>query len=299
MPTPQRIAITGATGLVGTALTAALQKRGDTVVPISRSQQPGGIVWDIDSGKLDADTLNGVNAIIHLAGAGVADERWTDERKRVLRESRIKSGQMLVDAMGKIANPPKVFISASGAGYYGPKPGKEVDETAPLGPGFLAEICRDWEATALAAEKHGARVAIARITVVLAANGGALERMLPPFKLGLGGPLGDGKQRLGWITLDDVVAGLIFLLDHDDCQGPYNFAAPEIVSNKEFAQALGNVVNRPAKIPTPRLALKLAFGELVDETLFADAPVVPRRLLDAGFEFNFPKLDAALEHVLK
>lgn len=299
MPNAKRIAITGATGLVGTALTAALRARGDEVVPISRSPQPGGIVWDVEQGELPDNALEGIDAVIHLAGAGVADERWTDERKRILRDSRIKSAKMLVDVMRKMANPPRVFLSASGVGYYGAQPGAEVDESAPLGSGFLAEICRDWESAAMDAASVGARVAMARTGVVLAENGGALERMLPPFKLGVGGPIGSGKQRLGWIALDDAVSAYLFLLDNDQTSGPYNFCAPEIVTNKEFATALGKTLDRPAKVPAPKIALKLAFGELVDETLFADQPAVPKRLTEMGFNFQFPTLDAALRHILK
>ncbi|WP_309387796.1 TIGR01777 family oxidoreductase [Cerasicoccus frondis] len=299
MSNPKRIAITGATGLVGTALCKLLRERGDAVIPISRKQQPGGVVWDVAKGIFPAESLNNVDAVVHLAGAGVADERWTDERKQVLRDSRIQSAQLLVDAMRKVDQPPKVLISASGAGYYGPKPGKETDETAPLGKGFLASICRDWEAAAEEAASVGARVAIARFGVVLSPDGGALERLLTPFKLGVGGPVGDGKQRMGWIALDDAVNGLVFLLDHQDASGAYNFSSPEIVSNKQFAETLGQVLNRPAKVPAPRLALKLAYGELVDETLFADQPTVPRRLLEAGFRFQYPNLDAALGHMLK
>ncbi|WP_269538885.1 TIGR01777 family oxidoreductase [Cerasicoccus fimbriatus] len=299
MPNAKRIAITGATGLVGTALTTALRARGDEVVPISRSSQPGGVVWDVEQGELPDNALEGIDAVIHLAGAGVADERWTDERKRILRDSRIKSANMLVDVMRKMAKPPSVFLSASGVGYYGAQPGAEVDESAPLGQGFLAEICRDWESAAMNATSVGARVAIARTGVVLAENGGALDRMLPPFKLGVGGPIGSGKQRLGWIALDDAVSAYLFLLDNDQASGPYNFCAPEIVTNKEFATALGKALDRPAKVPAPKIALKLAFGELVDETLLADQPAVPKRLTEMGFNFQFPTLDAALRHILK
>lgn len=298
MSQPRRIAITGATGMVGSALASALQKRGDTVVPISRSEQPGGVVWDIPAGKLPAEPLDGLDAVIHLAGAGVADERWNDERKRVIRYSRVGSAKLLIEKLGNVTSPPKAFITASGIGYYGPDPGRECDESAPLGPGFLADVCREWEAAAMPAEGLGCRVAIARIGVVLSPEGGALARMLPVFKLGGGGPVGSGRQRLGWIALDDVVRGFLFLIDHPEASGPFNFAAPQIVTNKEFTDALGNALNRPTILPAPRFVLKAAFGELVDETLLADCPAVPKRLQELGFDFQFPKLDAALKHLL-
>lgn len=298
MSEPRRIAITGATGMVGSALSRLLQERGDEVIPISRSEQPNGVVWDVRKGDLPSKPLEGVDAIVHLAGAGVADERWSDERKRIIRESRVKSCAMLVDAMRKMKSPPTTFISASGVGFYGPAPGQECDESAPLGPGFLADVCREWESAAMKAEEVGARVAIARLGVVLSPDGGALARMLPVFKLGGGGPVGNGKQRLGWIALDDVARAFAFLIDHPEAQGPFNLAAPQIVTNKAFSDELGSALNRPAVVPAPRFALKLAFGELVDETLLADAPAVPKRLQEHGFEFEYPKLDAALKHIL-
>ncbi|GHB99061.1 TIGR01777 family oxidoreductase [Cerasicoccus arenae] len=299
MTNSKRIAITGATGLVGTALNAALRKRGNIVIPISRSSQPEGVVWDLEKGELPTEQLNGLEAVIHLAGAGVADERWTPSRKQVIRDSRIKSAKLLIDTLSKVSMPPKTFISASGIGYYGPKPAQECDESSPLGPGFLADVCREWETAAHRAEEFGARVVIARLGVILSPEGGALARMLLPFKLGLGGPVGSGKQRLGWIVLDDVVRAILFLLDHSQATGPFNLTAPQIITNAAFADTLGKALNRPTKLPAPRFALKLAFGELVDETLLADSPSIPKRLTELGFDFQFPKLDAALRDMLK
>lgn len=298
MAESKRIAISGATGMVGSALSKLLRDRGDVVIPISRSERPGGIQWDVDKGELPAQPLEGLDAIVHLAGAGIADERWTSERKRIIRESRVKSCDLLTDAMKNIQSPPKRFISASGVGYYGPNPNGECDEDTPPGPGFLADVCREWEAAAMKAEETGANVAIARLGVVLDPEGGALARMLPVFRLGGGGPVGNGKQRLGWVTLDDVARAFQFLIDHPEAVGAFNVAAPQIVTNKEFADALGDALNRPTVLPAPRFALKLAFGELVDETLLADAPAIPKRLLAHGFEFRYPKLDAALKHIL-
>jgi len=284
--------------MVGSLLCEALRQRGDEVVPISRSKQEGGVQWNVEKGELPIEPLEGVNAFVHLAGAGVADERWSDERKRVIRESRVKSGAMLIEAMKKMKTQPQALVSASGVGYYGPKPGQLCDESAPLGPGFLADVCREWEAAALAAEPLGVRVAIARFGVVLSPDGGALARMLPVFKLGGGGPVGSGDQRLGWVVLDDAVKALLFLLDNREASGPFNVTSPEVVTNSEFSDALGNVLNRPTVLPAPRFALKLAFGELVDETLLADAPAVPTKLKKLGFDFDYPELEAALHHIL-
>ncbi|MEO0793710.1 MAG: TIGR01777 family oxidoreductase [Verrucomicrobiota bacterium] len=293
-----KVAITGATGMVGRALTKQLEKSGHSVVPISRSVVPNGIQWDLEKMTLDASQLEGVEAVIHLAGSGIAEGRWTAARKKVIRSSRIDSARLLIESIERLKERPKVFISASGVGYYGIKHGEPVDEQAPLGNGFLAEVCRDWEAEAQKAESLGLRVAIARFGVILSPEGGALAKMLPPFKLGLGGPVGSGKQRLGWIALDDAVHALEYLLSTDEAFGPFNLTAPEIVTNSEFASALGNAVGKPAKIPAPAFALKLAFGEMAEETLLADAPIVPARLRDLGFKFAFPKLSPALEHLL-
>ncbi len=299
MTAPRRIAITGATGMVGTALCAALRERGDIVVPISRREQPGGVVWDINRGDMAAEPLEGLDAVIHLAGAGVADKRWSAERKRVIRDSRVKSAQLLCETLAKCQSRPRTFISASGIGYYGPAPEQVCDENAPQGPGFLAAVCREWEAAAMEAESLGARVVIARLGAVLHPKGGALARMLPAFRMGAGGPVGSGRQRLGWIALNDAVSAFLFLLDHSEVMGAFNLTAPQVVTNKEFSNALGKALNRPTVLPAPRFALRLAFGELVDETLLADSPAIPKRLQDCGFTFQFPKLDVALQRLLK
>ncbi|MGE9294942.1 MAG: TIGR01777 family oxidoreductase, partial [Puniceicoccales bacterium] len=294
-----KIAITGATGLVGTELSKQLQTRGDEVVPISRSVVPGGVQWDVEKGELDHAALRGVDAVVHLAGAGVADGRWTDERKRIIRDSRVKSAALLQSAIGKMDSRPSVFVSASGVGFYGPEHDAPVDETAPLGKGFLADVCREWEAAAHQFESLGLRVAVARFGVVLSPRGGALAKMLPPFKLGLGGPVGSGKQRLGWVALDDAVAALIFLIDQAEARGAFNITAPEIVTNAEFANALGKALGKPTKLPAPKFALKLAFGEMAEETLLADTPALPSRLHEQGFSFEYSQLDAALQQVIE
>jgi len=292
-----RIAITGATGMVGTALSDLLKANGDEVIPISRSNRAGTVPWNIDEQTLDPGALAGLDGVIHLAGSGIAEGRWTTERKREIRDSRVQSARLLVDSIAKLADRPKVFMTASGAGYYGSSHRGPVDEAAPQGTGFLADVCREWEGEARRAESLGLRVVIARLGVVLSPKGGALQKMLPPFKFGLGGPVGSGQQRLGWIALEDAAAALGFLARQADASGPYNLTAPEIVTNAQFAETLGRVLGKPAKLPVPAFALKLALGEMAEETVLADSPVLPKRLLESGFAFRFPELGGALRHV--
>ncbi len=289
------VAITGGTGMIGSALTALLRTGGHTVRWISRRPDAarGDIGWDPDAGRLDPADLAGVDAVVHLAGANVG-ERWTDEHKRAIRTSRELGTRTLVSALTRMPERPKVLVSGSAVGYYGDTGSMVLDETSPIGTGFLADISRSWEGETAAAVEAGIRVAIARTGVVLSPTGGALAKMLPPFRLGLGGPLGSGDQWMSWISLEDEIAALYFLLMTPECSGPYNLTAPAPVTNAEFVRTLGEVLNRPAILPVPGFALKALFGEMAEATILGGQRVLPRRLQEAGFRFRHPDLVTAL-----
>jgi uncharacterized protein (TIGR01777 family) len=289
------VAITGGTGMIGSALSALLRTGGHTVRWITRRPDAarGDIGWDPDAGTLDPAALAGVDAVVHLAGANVG-ERWTAEHKQAIRSSRERGTQTLVSALVKMANPPKSLISGSAVGYYGDTGSTLIDENSPIGSGFLADVSRGWEGETAAAENAGIRVAIARTGVVLSPAGGALAKMLPAFRLGLGGPLGSGDQWMSWISLEDEIAALYFLLMTDSCRGPYNLTAPAPVTNAEFGTTLGEVLHRPAILPVPAFALKALFGEMAEATILSGQRVVPNRLSAAGFRFQHPDLATAL-----
>ena len=297
-----RVAITGASGLLGTALTASLTKNAHTVLPLVRDRaraKSGAIYWDPERGELDAEALEGVDAVIHLAGEGVADGRWTDARKARILGSRTKGTGLIARALAGLAKRPRVLVSASAVGYYGDTGEREVDESAPRGEGFLAEVCEAWEAAAQPARDAGIRVVCPRIGVVLAQKGGALERMLPIFRLGAGGRIGNGRQGFPWIAIDDVVGAITFALHDDTLSGPMNLAAPAHTSNADFTRALAAVLSRPAFLPVPGFALRAAFGGMADEALLQGQYARPAALLRHGYEFLYPDLAGALRHVLQ
>lgn len=292
-----RIAITGAGGLIGRSLVAALQKRGDAVLAFSR--QPDSLAavftgvetaaWPPESGFPDVD------GIVHLIGESVAG-RWTTTRKAAIRASRVEGTRLLIEAIRTAGTRPAVLVSGSAVGYYGDRGEEALTESAEAGKGFLCDVCRDWEDAAFEAEELGLRVAAVRTAAVLSGSGGALKSMLPPFKAGLGGPIGSGRQWFPWIHLDDIVRLFIWLLDRD-ISGPVNGAAPSPVRQGEFASALGAALHRPAFVPTPRLALKLLFGEFAD-TLFDSQCVLPEKAQRSGFTFRYPELQTALRAAL-
>ena len=299
------VAVTGSHGLIGTALVRALRERGDTVRRLVRSEPapgdgPGPFVrWDPQAGTIDRAALEGVDGVVHLAGAGIGDKRWTDARKREILESRTKGTSLLAEALAGLDQKPAVFVSSSAIGYYGDRGDEKLTETAPPGQGFTADVCVAWEAAAQPAAEVGIRVAHPRTGIVLSRAGGALPRLLPLFKLGLGGRLGSGRQWWSWITIDDEVAALLHLL-HDDVTGPVNLAAPGTATNADMAKALGRVLRRPAMLPVPAFGPKLVLGrELGTELLFFSQRVVPDRLEASGFRFSFPDLEGGLRHVLK
>ena len=292
-----RIAVTGSTGLIGTALVAALRDGGHRVIRLVR-QTPASedeIAWDplAPTGGLAPGALDGFDAAIHLAGANVAGRRWTAAYKQEIRASRVRGTRALAGALAAASAPPSVLLSGSAIGWYGDTRGREVDESSPAGSGFLPSVVREWEAAARRAEEAGIRVVTMRSGVVISRRGGVLARMLPPFRLGLGARLGSGTQVMSWITLADYAAIVSFLLAHPEITGPVNLTTPHPVTNAEFTSALAAAVHRPGLLFLPERALKLAIGG-VSSDILASARVMPRRLEAAGYRFRFPDLPAAL-----
>jgi uncharacterized protein (TIGR01777 family) len=289
-----KIAVSGGTGFIGETLVRRLLARGDAVAVISR--QPAkvragrGISWDA------ADEIGAADAIVNLAGENIG-ARWTEQRKRRIFDSRVKATTALVDAMKRQPQKKRTFVSASAVGFYGPRGNEVIDESRESGGGFLAEVTRKWEALAGDAEPV-ARVVIARFGVVLAKDGGALQKLLVPFRLGAGGPVGSGDQWMSWVDRDDLIAFIEWALDRPEARGVYNVTAPAPVPNREFARVLGGVLHRPAVLPAPAFALRALFGEMADETLLSGQRVVPAKATGEGFVFQYPTLDASLRHAL-
>lgn len=299
---PWRIAITGATGLIGSALAAALTRRGHEVRRIvrassTRSPKPGDISWDPERGALDPRALEGVHGVVHLAGESVG-ERWTDDRKARIRASRIQGTGLIAAVMAAMPSPPRVLVSASAIGYYGDTGDAVITETSPSGGDFLARVAREWEAATAPAARAGIRVVIVRSGIVLSPDGGALKKMLLPFRVGAGGKLASGHQWMSWIALTDEVAAIEFALRTDALSGPANLTAPHPVTNAEFTHTLGAVLGRPAIATVPAFVLRLMYGEMADTTLLAGQRVEPRALLDAGFTFRYTDLESALRSEL-
>jgi uncharacterized protein (TIGR01777 family) len=292
-----RVAITGSSGLIGSALTDALQRDGNEVVRLVRRSPRGAaeIAWNpMDpAGGLDPAALDGLDGLVHLSGAPIAGGLWTKARKAELRSSRIQSTKALVAALGKAANPPPVLLSGSAIGWYGDTGAREVDESAPAGTGFLADLVRDWEAAARPASQAGLRVVNLRSGVVLSRKGGMLGPLVPLFRLGLGARIGPGTQFISWISVTDHVAAVRFLLDHADVEGPVNLTAPVSATNAEFTADMARVLRRPAIARVPAPVLRAALGELSGE-LLGSKRVVPRRLQEAGFAFRYPGITGAL-----
>ena len=294
-----KILVSGATGLIGSAFCAFLSSGGHTPVRLNRPNgATDGVHWDPARGTAMTAEFEGFDAVVHLAGENVAGGRWNAKRKQAIRESRERDTRLLCETLAKLKRPPKTLVCASAVGYYGDRGEERLDESAPLGQGFLPEVCKVWEDACDPARKAGIRVANMRLGVVLAGNGGALKKMLPPFLMGVGGNLGDGKQWMAWVAIDDVIGALHHALMHEELQGPVNVVAPQSARNSEFTKTLGRVIRRPTIFPVPRFAARLAFGEMSDALLMASQHVVPKRLTDTGYEFRFPQLEGALRHVL-
>jgi hypothetical protein len=295
-----KIAITGSHGLIGSALAARLAADGDTVVRLVRGPAgPGEVSWDPAAGRLDPAALAGVDGVVHLAGAGIGDKRWSAARRLELGSSRIASTDLLSRVLPEVEPRPAVLLSGSAVGYYGDGGDRDLTEESPPGTGFLADLCRRWEGATAGAEDAGIRVVHLRSGIVLARSGGALAKQLPLLRLGLGGRLGSGRQYLSWITLEDEVRAIVFGLHTPSLSGAANLTAPQPVTSAGFAAAAGRVLRRPEKFVVPGVALRLVFGrDMADEMLLAGQRVVPAALLAHGFEFSHPALEPALRAVL-
>ncbi|HYN84355.1 MAG TPA: TIGR01777 family oxidoreductase [Pyrinomonadaceae bacterium] len=300
-----RIIVTGSTGLVGSALVRSLLAKGHEVTRLVRRASQGqsadgtrAALWNPDAGTIDASALEGHDAAVHLAGEPIAEGRWTDEKKRRIRESRAKGTRLIAETLARLERKPQVLVSASAVGFYGNRGGDVLREESASGEDFLSEVCREWETSTLAASEAGIRVVHARIGVVLAREGGALQKMLTPFKLGVGGVIGSGEQYMSWVDLEDLVRAVEFAVENSTLRGPVNVVAPRPVTNAEFTKTLGSVLGRPTFLSVPAFAARLAFGELADATLLTSQRAEPARLTAAGFEFKYPDLEASLRHAV-
>ena len=291
-----KIAIAGASGLVGSALIPILQSDGNHITRLVRSSPKAGeIEWHPNQDEVSAQSLEGFEAIINLAGENIAGGRWTDEQKRKIRDSRVNGTQLLSEAIAKMNAKPSVFICASATGIYGDRGDETLDEQSESGGGFLAGVCREWEQATEPGSKAGVRVVNLRFGPILARDGGMLSKLLTPFKMGMGGRVGSGKQYISWIALDDAVNAIKLAIDDRSIHGPLNVVSPNPVTNEEFTKTLGHVLNRPTALAMPAFAARLAFGEMADEMLLVSQKVIPKRLSQAGFQFQYPALEAAMK----
>jgi uncharacterized protein (TIGR01777 family) len=305
----RRVIVSGGSGFIGRSLCRALLARGYQVVALTRgrtrtvSVAPQGALpafetWDGQSSKGWGHLADGAFALVNLAGEGIADGRWTPERKRSILESRIRAGQAMFEAVSNASVKPVVLIQSSAVGYYGDTGDNPVDEDSPPGRGFLTEICLRWEESTRQAESMGVRRAVIRTGLVLGRDGGVLQKMLTPFKLFVGGPLGNGHQGFPWIHMEDQVRAMIFLMERADALGPFNLTSPEGVSNLEFCRYLGRAMSRPCGLAVPSAALRLLFGNMADELLLSGCRAFPKRLVELGFEFKHPRLADALKELM-
>lgn len=297
-----KILISGASGLIGSALVSFLTSKGHIVTTLVRkSSSPKSgeeIFWNPESGSLEAASLEGFHAVVHLAGEPLAQGRWTPEKKKRILDSRIKGTRLLCERLSGIGSPPKIVVCASAVGYYGDTQGRWVSEEDEPGNQFVSRVCREWEAATGPAVKAGIRVVQLRIGPVLASRGGALGRMLTPFKLGLGGRIGGGGQYMSWVTIDDMVGIIGHVLADETIHGPVNAVAPDPVTNLDFTRALGRVLGRPTFCSLPAFAVRLLFGEMGEEVLLAGARVKPAKLMKSNYVFCYPELEPALRHLL-
>ena len=293
---------TGSSGLLGTALAAFLSAGGHKVLHLTRkarSGEPAQIVWDPLHGRVPCAALDGVDAVVHLAGENIAAGRWSAERKQKILDTRAIVTRLLCENLVRLPRPPRILLSASAVGFYGSRGNAVVDESSSGGEGFLADVCRQWEAATEPARNAGVRTARLRFGAILSPRGGMLARLLLPFRLGLGGRVGDGCQWMSWIAIDDAVGAVFHALMNDSLDGPINVVSPNPVTNAEFTAALAKILHRPALLHIPAFALRAALGEMADELLLSSIRATPKRLLQTGYAFRQPALDAALQHVLQ
>ena len=295
------ILVTGAAGLIGTALTSFLTQNKHRVIRLVRRAQPtpGEIGWDPYAQTLDIEALEGLDAVVHLAGENIADGRWTAGKKLRIRESRIQGTRLLAQSLARLFDPPKVLVSVSAIGYYGDRGEELLDEESDPGKGFLADVCRAWEAATAPAVMRGIRVVHPRLGMVLSTAGGALARMLPAFRLGIGGRIGSGRQYMSWITIEDLVGILDYAIHNGSLHGPVNAVSPNPVTNQDFSIMLGRVLAKPSFLALPAFAARIAFGEMADALLLASARVLPTRLKESGHKFQFPEVEDSLRHALE
>lgn len=299
-----KVLISGSSGLVGSALCRRLESEPDyEIVRLVRKQSPDTsdttVVWNPSAGQLEPEAFAGIDAVIHLGGVNIASRRWSAEMKQKIFNSRFQSTSLLAHQLAALEQKPSVMLCASAVGFYGDRGDERVDETSARGSGFLADVCQAWEEATHPARDAGIRVVNMRFGMILDQQGGALSQMVTPFKLGVGGRIGSGKQYWSWIALPDVINAIQFCLEHSELQGPVNFVAPDEVTNLEFTKTLGKVLSRPTCLPVPAWGIKTLFGEMGQELMLTSARVTPGKLTAAGFQFQFPKLEDAFRSVLQ
>ena len=296
-----KILISGSHGFIGSAVHKSLEQGGDQLLRLIRQTQiahSDEVFWNLPDNFIDHSKLKNLDAVIHLAGENLFG-RWNEKKKQAIHDSRVKSTAFLAQTLAAKEHKPKVLICASAIGYYGDRGELECIETSEAGEGFLTTVCRDWEQATAPASEAGIRVVNLRFGVVLGKEGGSLAKMLPAFKMGMGGPLGDGQQWVSWVSIDDAVRAVEFSLNNENLSGPVNVVSPQPVRNKEFAQAIGHALHRPEVVPVPKRMLKFMLGEMADETVLASTKVLPHKLLSKGFAFEHPDLETALAAILR
>lgn len=296
-----KILISGSTGLIGSSLTTCFKERGHEVIRLVRKESLMGddtILWDPEHRELMLEEFEGFDVVINLAGENIASGRWTEEKKQKIRDSRVFGTHMLAELIARLETPPKLFISASAIGYYGDRSDEVMTESSEPGSGFLPKVCQKWEEAANAAKSAGIRVVNLRIGVVLSTKGGALQKMLTPFRMGLGGIVGSGKQYMSWISIDDIVGIVLHIINQESLKGPVNAVSPQPETNYRFTKTLGKVLKRPTIFPLPGFVARLILGEMADELLLSSTRVTPKALQDSGYSFLYPDLLHALKHLL-
>jgi uncharacterized protein (TIGR01777 family) len=295
-----KIALSGSHGFIGSNLKDFLKNQGHEVYPLVRTQaQQDEIYWNPDEKVIESEKLEGLDAVIHLAGENIFQGRWTEENKEKIRSSRAQGTTFLSETLMSLQHPPRTFLHASAIGYYGDRGPDTLTEVSLPGGGFLADVCRGWEDATAPIKNHGIRIVTMRFGVVMSPKGGILKEMLFPFKMCLGGVIGSGRQYMSWIALEDLMSAIQFALEQREMKGPLNFTAPNPVTNREFTKTLGAILNRPTILPLPSFLARLFFGEMADELMLSSTRAVPKRLLQAGFTFKYPMLEDALEAMIR